>query len=109
MKGGDWMKTLTLALVVIIALAFIGSAFAVPPGKELTFPDGAQGKVTFSGKVHADKGLKCMDCHPKIFPMKQGAVKITMSDIYAGKYCGTCHNGEKAFAAKGNCEKCHKK
>lgn len=103
------MKRITMLLAFVLALAFVGSVFAVPPGKELTFKDGAMGKVVFSGKIHADAGLKCMDCHPKIFPMKFSEGKITMADIYAGKDCGACHNGTKAFAAKGNCTKCHKK
>ncbi|MDA8170830.1 MAG: cytochrome c3 family protein [Nitrospiraceae bacterium] len=105
------MKVFSAILVFAIAVIFVvGTALAVPPGKTLTFPGGAMGDVTFSGAIHAKAGLKCMDCHTKIFPMKPvGAVKITMADIYAGKYCGTCHNGSKAFAAKGNCTKCHHK
>ena len=104
------MKAFSKILVLVIAVVFVaGTALAVPPGKELTFKDGPMGPVTFSGKIHHDAGLKCSDCHTKIFPMKFGAVKITMADIYAGKYCGQCHNGSKAFAAKGNCTKCHHK
>ncbi len=103
------MRITVLALSLIIAISFVGSAFAVGPGKTLEFPDGAQGKVTFDGKVHADKGFKCGDCHTKIFPMKKGT--LTMADMDAGKACGTCHNGEKAFSTKdkANCGKCHKK
>jgi len=111
MKGGEYqVKLLTILLTVAIAVVFIGSAMAVPPGKTVEFPDGATGKVTFDGKVHADKGLKCNDCHTKIFPMKKGT-KMTMADMNAGKYCGECHNGTKAFATKdaANCGKCHKK
>jgi c(7)-type cytochrome triheme protein len=42
--------------------------------------------------------------------MKKGA-KITMADMNAGKNCGTCHNGGKAFKSSdpANCGKCHKK
>ncbi len=103
------MKITALVLSLLAAVMFAGSAFAVGPGKTLTWEDGAQGKVTFDGKVHADKGLKCGDCHTKIVPMKKGDMK--MADINAGKYCGACHNGEKAFKASdpANCAKCHKK
>jgi c(7)-type cytochrome triheme protein len=31
-----------------------------------------------------------------------------MKDMEAGKSCGACHNGTKAFAVK-DCAKCHKK
>ncbi len=104
------MKLLTVVLTLAIALVFITGAMAVPPGKTVDFPDGAMGKVVFDGKVHADKGLKCNDCHTKIFPMKKGT-KLTMADLNSGKYCGECHNGTKAFATKdaANCSKCHKK
>ncbi len=98
---------LTLA-VVIVAVAAV--AFAVPPTKTLEF-ESKMGKVTFSGKVHADKGLKCADCHPAVFKMKKGADAMTMKDMNEGKFCGHCHNGTKAFSVKeaANCAKCHKK
>ncbi|GBE31536.1 hypothetical protein BMS3Bbin05_00438 [bacterium BMS3Bbin05] len=101
-------KAVILALTLIIAVAFVSIVYAVPPGKTLTFKAGKMGKVIFSGKKHADKGLKCNNCHPKIFKMKKGADKITMKDIRAGKFCGTCHNGTRAFKPT-NCKKCHHK
>jgi c(7)-type cytochrome triheme protein len=112
MKGGEKrMKVLTLIVTIAVAVMFAGTAMAVNPGKTVEFPDGAMGKVVFDGKVHADKGLKCNDCHTKIFQMKKGSTKITMADMNAGKNCGECHNGTKAFASKdaANCAKCHKK
>jgi c(7)-type cytochrome triheme protein len=104
------MKILTVLLTLAIAVVFIGSAMAVPPGKTVEYAGGAAGKVVFDGKAHADKGLKCNDCHTKIFQMKKAA-KITMADMNAGKFCGECHNGTKAFASKdaATCGKCHKK
>lgn len=103
---------LIIALVTIaIAVVFIGSAMAVPPGKTVEYAGGGAGKVVFDGKTHADKGLKCNDCHTKIFQMKKGAAKMKMADINAGKFCGECHNGTKAFKSSdaANCAKCHKK
>lgn len=104
------MKRATLALMLLACLGLIGTALAVPPGKTVDFEGGALGKVVFDGKAHADKGLKCNDCHTKIFQMKKGE-KIKMADMNAGKNCGTCHNGEKAFKSSdpANCAKCHKK
>ena len=102
-------KLLVIAIVVIVTLVLSVSAFAVPSGKSVEFAGGAAGKVVFDGKTHADKGLKCADCHPGVFKMKKGGDAITMADINAGKFCGTCHkDGGKAFAAK-ECAKCHKK
>jgi len=106
------LKALFLISVSVLALAFISSdGFAVPSGKTAEFEDGSAGKVMFSGSVHAEKGLKCMDCHPKIFPMKKTTEQLKMSDLNAGKYCGECHNGKKAFSTsdQADCSKCHKK
>jgi c(7)-type cytochrome triheme protein len=61
--------------------------------------------VSFSHQKHTAKA-KCGDCHTAIWPMKKGAVKMNMEKMYEGKYCGTCHNEKKAFAAT-DCGKCH--
>jgi len=98
-------------IAVVLAAAFLASeAMAVPAGKSLEW-DTANGKVTLDGKIHADKGLKCPDCHAKVFKMKKGASEMKMPDLNAGKFCGECHNGTKAFKTDdpGNCVRCHKK
>ena len=104
-------KIIILTIISVVALAFIGTSMAVPPGKTVEFTGSKMGKVVFDGKKHADAGKKCKDCHPKVFKMKKGSAKITMKDIYAGKFCGTCHNGNIAFKANNpkNCMKCHKR
>jgi c(7)-type cytochrome triheme protein len=104
------MKVAALVALVLTACLSMGSVMAAPPGKTIEYAGGPMGKVVFDGKVHADKGLKCTDCHTKIWPMKKGAA-MKMADINAGKFCGTCHNGEKAFKTSdaANCAKCHKK
>jgi c(7)-type cytochrome triheme protein len=105
-------KLLVLALVVIVSLAMAVAAFAVPAGKTVEFDGKGAGKVVFDGKMHADKGLKCADCHQSgLFKMKKGGDVLTMKDMDAGKNCGACHNGTKAFDVKdkASCAKCHKK
>jgi c(7)-type cytochrome triheme protein len=105
-------KLLVLALVVVVTLAMAASAFAVAPGKTVEFDGKGAGKVVFDGKIHADKGAKCADCHQSgLFKMKKGADVLTMKDMEAGKNCGACHNGTKAFNVKdkATCAKCHKK
>ncbi|NOY14576.1 MAG: cytochrome c3 family protein [Deltaproteobacteria bacterium] len=104
------MKKIVL-LMVVLFVGVVTAAVAVPSGRTLVFDKSPEGKVTFSGKIHKDAGLKCRDCHnKKVFPkMKKGTVKITMDAIYAGKYCGVCHNGKRAFEAKNNCKRCHVK
>jgi len=107
---GAKMKKVIMALMALALCALIGNASAVPPGKTLEFAgDNSPGKVTFDGKIHADKGLKCKDCHAEMFKMKKGTVKITKADHEAGKLCFSCHDGKKAFAPADNCTKCHKK
>ncbi|MEW5745629.1 MAG: c(7)-type cytochrome triheme domain-containing protein [Nitrospirota bacterium] len=93
---------------LILHLALSGSATAVPPGKKVTWKT-AMGAVVFSGSVHADHGVSCVDCHPQVFDQKKGAARFKMSDIKAGKFCGACHNGERAFKASDglNCLRCH--
>ncbi len=104
------MRLTTIFIALFVMVAFAGSAFAVGSGKKVELPDGAQGKVIFDGKAHADAGLKCADCHTKIWPMKKGPA-MKMADMNAGKGCGVCHDGKKAFAtsAQADCAKCHKK
>lgn len=48
----------------------------------------------------------CKACHPTIFPMKR-TNSMSQEEILSGKSCGECHNGQEAFAAKENCERCH--
>ncbi len=68
--------------------------------------------VVFEHKGHVDMGLKCADCHPRLFATRTGAAeeqpeKFTMQALYDGKYCGACHNGEAAFASDTRCTTCH--
>ena len=102
-------KLIILAFIVLFASSTV--ALAVGSKKTLKFNDSPMGVVTFDGTLHKEAGNKCKDCHNKgMFPkMKQGTVKITMNDIYAGQFCGVCHNGERAFDAKSNCARCHVK
>ncbi len=106
------MKPAGILTIFAALMLAVGNVSAVPPGKTLAFP-GPAGNVSFDGKVHADKGLKCADCHsaPKLFEMKKGGDKLTMAAMNEGKFCGSCHDGKKAFSVKAadDCAKCHKK
>jgi osmotically-inducible protein OsmY len=41
--------------------------------------------------------------------MKKGGDKMNMAAMNEGKFCGTCHDGKKAFSVKAasDCGKCH--
>jgi c(7)-type cytochrome triheme protein len=100
---------LAILITLLVTIAFLGSAMAVGPGKTVEY-ESSMGKVTFTGKTHADAGGKCMDCHPKMFQMKQGTFKMSVPHK-VGENCGECHDGEKAFSQVGadSCKKCHVK
>jgi len=69
--------------------------------------------VIFDHTMHTeDMGLACTDCHNELFKMKMGNAEahpeeFTMEALYAGKYCGACHDGENAFASDTKCATCH--
>lgn len=68
--------------------------------------------VTFYHNTHVeDFGLECSSCHDGTFAMKKGAAEhaddFTMEALYAGKYCGKCHDGDTAFASNTLCNTCH--
>ena len=98
-----------IILMVAALLVTAGFALAVPGGKVLEYKNSSMGTVKFDGELHKKAGATCKECHVDgMFPQKKmGSVKITMEQIYAGKLCGACHNGKKAFEAKGNCQRCH--
>lgn len=99
------MNKRLLAALVLSAGVF-GVAQAVPPGLVLEFEGGREGRVTFTGDVHSGTGMYCADCHMEIFDVSRMA-QIARRDHNQEVYCFTCHNGEKAFAARRNCAQCH--
>ncbi|MBI5188884.1 MAG: cytochrome c3 family protein [Nitrospirae bacterium] len=72
--------------------------------KTITYLSGGMTAI-FNHERHT-KLFSCKDCHPEIFLMKKGSHKMKMDDMYAGKYCGSCHNGKKAFTSM-ECQRCH--
>jgi len=73
---------------------------------KMTYPGGGMGEVIFNHSGHAAM-FSCGQCHAEIFKMKKGGVEMTMTPMYKGEYCGTCHNGQMAFKAQ-DCTRCHK-
>ncbi len=106
------MKIATMIISIFVAIAFVGTAMAVGPGKTVEYAGGSAGKVIFNGDTHgAKQGMKCNDCHPKPWGMKKGAFKMTAEDHSKADSCGICHDGKKAFAqsTEADCAKCHMK
>jgi c(7)-type cytochrome triheme protein len=103
---------------------------AAPAAAEAAGGEGAEAPETIKmdkvGKLqpvvfgHAAHGKlnACADCHEgkePLFPKKRGSEGMKMSDMKAGKGCGSCHDGKKTFGqdkkkifASTMCMKCHK-
>ncbi len=47
----------------------------------------------------------CRQCHGRIFRYQD--TKITMGDIFQGRFCGECH-GKVAYPVTTGCERCHR-
>lgn len=104
------MKIFFTVAGILATVIFMSGVMAVPPGKTVEW-ENPTGTVIFDGSVHAAKGLKCTDCHTKVFSMKKGTATMKMKDLNAGMFCGVCHNGTKAFATSSteSCARCHTK
>ena len=96
---------------MLISLLAAGTALAVVPEKSVDYDGGLLGMVTFSGRTHSDAGLRCDDCHTRIFQRLNGAGHMTSRDHIKGLLCGVCHNGKRAFSTseEGACDKCHQR
>lgn len=106
------MGNIIFFLVLSLAALMLQPAesAAVPYDREMRWKT-TMGEVVVPGRVHADRGVKCAECHPKIFQQKKGASHFIMDDIKMGNFCGRCHNGKRAFSATSgkNCYRCHKR
>jgi len=101
-------------LPIIILAAAISSpvVLAGVGGDDITYAPKGASKVVFRHEYHVkQKSLKCNDCHYKTFQMAgKDSYKMDMGTLTKGKFCGSCHDGSKAFDVKnaGNCKHCHK-
>lgn len=98
---------LTLLVFSLTITAGISIGLTEETGGEIVFKS-----TQFSHKSHVDDmGFPCEDCHNDIFEMRTGAMEkspdFSMQSIYDGKFCGTCHDGDSAFASDENCTSCH--
>ena len=113
----NYVMTTLIAGMLVIFFTLSTSVMAQMKGpKDFSMTNtGDVAQVTFSHQQHADsQNLKCRDCHTKIFQMKIGKTAdkqgpLTMAAMQKGKFCGACHNGDKAFGvqAEDTCAKCH--
>lgn len=80
----------------------------------ITYDKAKLGAVKFNHKLHAERAGDCAACHggkQALFAMKKTELK--MAPMYAGKSCGSCHDGKKKHGDKlifrsNACMQCHK-
>lgn len=67
------------------------------------------GSIEFSHYQHLDAlGKNCVLCHNRVFHINPKKNKsVSMAEMEQGESCGACHNGNRAFSVKENCESCH--
>ena len=108
----------TLILLAVMSIASLSLFTVVTFASEDVFHGGdvlysnPVKAVLFSHKTHVeDMGFECDSCHDILFEMASLAAEenadFNMQGLYAGKYCGGCHNGEMAFASDTQCARCH--
>mgnify|MGYP001827277680 CR=1 FL=1 len=92
--------------------------FALPDGARLpddyVFPagDDSPGEVVFRHGTHVEAlGSSCASCHQATFRLNEPGTPIsgtiTFERIHEGDLCGSCHDGERAFAVDDDCTWCH--
>jgi c(7)-type cytochrome triheme protein len=111
MKKSVLLILLFVAAVILLANGALMASEGMFHGGDVIYTEPVKA-VIFSHKVHAeDMGMGCDMCHAGLFEMAslsaQSNEDFTMQGLYDGKYCGSCHNGQFAFASDTQCARCH--
>ena len=104
------MSVMRPVSVLLLILLLLTASIAQAEYGDVVLNNTARGAnmnpVIFPHWVHRMK-YSCRACHESLgFKMKVGTSGITMNKIFAGQYCGVCHNGKVAFAVT-QCQLCH--
>lgn len=100
-----------MKVLEVLAVMFVASSIAWSKvgGGDIVFKVRDAGKVIYSHDLHVNiKGLKCNECHYRLYSTVAQHARVTMADMRSGASCGTCHNGQRAFGVEGNCNRCHR-
>lgn len=71
---------------------------------------GEGGAVIFRHTTHtAFAGGQCVACHPQPFKILHPTRQASHEEMNAGRSCGMCHDGKKAFGVDdgAQCQRCH--
>lgn len=104
---GRWVVVAALFVAALAALPIVTAALPatvrIPRAKDHR-PGAPADRALFSHRSH--ELFRCYACHPSIFP--QALVPFTHADMERGRFCGTCHDGQRAQAvASLACARCH--
>jgi c(7)-type cytochrome triheme protein len=97
---------------IAASLLALSYAWAVTGGGDIIFGIEGMPSVVFSHDSHVGAAKKkCSECHYGIYTNHSQHKAVGMAGMRAGKSCGACHDGKKAFSVvtSKDCEKCHKK
>ena len=105
--GSGMRKWLFIAALPAVVL-FATPIFAVSTPQEVRIPPLQERSKPvpslFSHWRH--NAQHCYSCHPSVFP--QARFGFTHEEMQAGRYCGSCHDGQVAKATSAmRCEVCH--
>jgi len=107
-NGIDWMAAEDQKKIKLVdfieGISVKRMDFKKPADFKITSAEKKMPQIIFSHERHAVWN-GCETCHPEIFPVKKGAQPYSMQDIFAGKYCGACH--DKVAFPNIDCQRCH--
>lgn len=105
-RSRRWLRrTLVAAAALPVVALGAPESVRIPKVKEHPSTDPPDAAL-FSHWSHSE--FSCFACHPSIFPKRRKG--FTHADMKQGRFCGACHNGERAWSpgADGvDCETCH--
>lgn len=104
------MKKVFFFVPMILIFSFFGLVSGKIGGGDITFRPQKAKEVIFRHESHVSEiGIKCTDCHDRLYTTKGKHKGVTMAEMRRGFSCGACHDGKKAFDVRANCSNCHKK
>lgn len=109
------MKSLSIffcTILAVLALQVGAMATDEPVGGGDVHYDKPVVGVIFSHDYHVNEaGMDCESCHDELFAMESLAAQeepdFNMLALSEGRYCGSCHDGDTAFASNTRCASCH--
>lgn len=110
-NGIDWEKAEATGKIAPVdfleGVSILRDSLVVQKDFDISAKVAGMPEIIFSHKKHTVWN-GCEVCHPEIFiGVKKGKTQYSMTEIYEGKYCGTCHVNV-AFPLL-DCQRCHTK